>query len=323
MTGFTPAAAHFSACRRILFRSRYRQRETENIVVGTIRQGAQFVEVNGITLHCYVRGSGPILLLPSPGWGPSVDYLMPQPALERHCTVVYFDARHSGKSTGPENPEGYTLDHYVADIEALRVYLDAPQVFVAGHSGGGHQALAYGIEHDAHLLGIISIDAIAAADDVRNREMTKMIDKRWTEPFYRAHPTYIDDAMATMSGGGGSLTIEEILDKTGALYFHDPEKAAGGLANLQFDNDVLRYSQMSGFQSKNLLPELPRISAPTLIIVGDDDFQCDPVSQGARMHAAMPSSTLEIIEDAGHFPWIEQPDAFDAACDKWFATLSA
>ncbi|MEU8656255.1 alpha/beta fold hydrolase [Actinoplanes philippinensis] len=289
--------------------------------MATVPQGEQFIEANGITLHCFVRGSGPILLLPSPGWGPSVDYLMPLPALERHCTVVYFDARHSGKSTGPDNPEEYTLDHFVADIEALRVHLGAPEIFIAGHSGGGHQALAYGIEHNDHLLGIVTIDAIAAADDVRMGEMMKMIDKRRAEPFYRAHPTYIDDAMATMAGGG-SLTIEEILEKTGAFYFHNPELAAGSLANLQFDNDVLRYSQVSGFQSRNLLPDLPRITAPTLIIVGDDDFQCDPVSQGGRMHAALPASRLEIIEDAGHFPWIEQPEAFDAACERWFTALN-
>ncbi|GAA0525659.1 pyrimidine utilization protein D [Paractinoplanes ferrugineus] len=291
--------------------------------MGTLRQGEQFIEVNGIKLHCHVRGDGPVLLLPSPGWGPAVDYLMPQPALERHCTVVYFDARHSGKSSGPENAEGYTLEHFVADLEALRVHLDVPKVFVAGHSGGGHQALAYGLAHGDHLLGIIAVDAIAAADEVRDREMMKMIDKRRSEPFYRAHPTYVDDAMAAMTGAAGPLTIEQILAKTGAFYFHDPELAAAGLANLEFDDAVLEYSRMAGFQSRNLLAELPRITAPTLIIVGDDDFQCDPVSQAARMHAAMPSSTLEVIADAGHFPWVEQPEAFDAVCDKWFGTLDA
>jgi proline iminopeptidase len=321
MTWITPETTHFPLRRRILFSSTAR---TEKNVMGTLRQGEQFIEVNGINLHCYVRGSGPVLLLPSPGWGPSVDYLVPLPALERHCTVVYFDARHSGKSSGPENPEEYTLDHYVADLEALRVHLGAEKIFVAGHSGGGHQALAYAIKHDAHLLGIISVDAIAAQDDVRFGEMMKMIDKRRTEPFYQAHPTYIDEAMATMSGGGETLTIEEILAKTGAFYFHNPELATSGILDkMEFNNEVLKYSQISGFQSKNLLPELGSITAPTLIIVGDDDFQCDPVSQGERMHAAMPSSTLELVADAGHFPFLEQPEAFDAVVEKWFGTLDA
>ena len=286
-------------------------------------EGEHFAEVNGFTLHYHVAGTGPVLLLPSPGWGPSVDYLIPLSVLERHCTVVYFDTRHSGKSTGPESADQYTLEHYVADIEALRVHLGGAKIFLAGHSAGGHQALAYGIDHGEHLLGIIAIYAIAAADDVRMREMLKMIEKRRAEPFYVAHPTYIDEAMAVLSGNGGKpLTIKEVLDKTGAFYFHNPELAADGFAKMEVNDQVLQYSQGSGFQSRNLLPDLPRVSAPTLIIVGDDDFTCDPVSQAMRMHDVLPVSTLAVIEDSGHLPWIEQPAAFDAACEAWFKELA-
>jgi proline iminopeptidase len=286
--------------------------------------GEHFAEVDGFTMHYHIAGHGPVLLLPSPGWGPSIDYLIPLRVLEQHCTVVYFDTRHSGKSSGPERADQYTLEHFVADIEALRVHLGGPKIFVAGHSAGGHQALAYGIEHGEHLLGIIAIDALAAADDVRMREMMKMIEKRRTEPFYQARPTYIDDAMAVMSGNGGKpLTIREVLDKTGAFYFHDPELAADGFAKMQVNDQVLQYSQASGFQSRNLLPDLRTITAPTLIIVGDDDFTCDPVSQAMRMHDELPTSTLAIIENSGHLPWVEQPEAFDAACNAWFKGLTA
>ncbi|MFI1993454.1 alpha/beta fold hydrolase [Actinoplanes sp. NPDC020271] len=30
------------------------------------------------------------------------------------------------------------------------------------------------------------------------------------------------------------------------------------------------------------------------------------------------STTLAIIKDCGHFPWVEQPEAFRAACAAWF-----
>ncbi|MEV4346935.1 alpha/beta hydrolase [Actinoplanes sp. NPDC049596] len=297
--------------------------ESTTGAVTALNEGEHFADVNGVTLRYHVAGTGPVLLLPSPGWGPSVDYLIPLKALERHCTVVYFDARHSGKSTGPESPDQYTLEHFVADIEALRVYLGGPKIFLAGHSAGGHQALAYGIEHSEHLLGLIAIDANAAHDDVRMREMMKMIDKRRTEPFYLAHPTYIDEAMAMMSGNGGKpATIKEVLDKTGAFYFHNPELAADGFASMQVDDQVLQYSQASGFQTRNLLPDLHRVTVPTLVIVGDDDFTTDPVSQAMRMHDVLPDSTLAIIKDSGHLPWFEQPEEFGAAVDAWFDGLA-
>jgi proline iminopeptidase len=285
-----------------------------------LRAGEHYAQVNGLTLHYTVRGSGPVMLVPSPGWGPSVSYLVPLPVLERHCTVVYVDSRHSGRSTGPEQADQYTLAHFVADLEALRVHLGQERVFVAGHSGGGHQALAYGIAHSDHLLGIVAIDALAAADEMRFTAMMQAIEGRRSQPFYRAHPDYIDGALAAMSGADPSLTIQDILDRSGALYFSDPENAA--LPAMEFDDQVLAYGRQSGFQGDDLLPDLGRITAPTLVLVGADDFTCDPASQAERISAAVPSSTLAVVPGAGHFPWIEQPAAFEAACEAWFRQLA-
>ena len=33
---------------------------------------------------------------------------------------------------------------------------------------------------------------------------------------------------------------------------------------------------------------------------------------------AIASSTLVLIKESGHVQWIEQPVAFDAACEQWF-----
>jgi proline iminopeptidase len=285
----------------------------------SLQHGEHFAEINGITIHYYVSGSGPVMLIPSSGWGPSVNFVMPLTALERHCTTVYFDTRHSGKSTGPEDAAQYKLENFVADIDALRVYLGQDKIFVAGHSGGGHQVLAYGIAHSEHLLGIVSIDAIAAADGVRTEEMMRRVAKKQHEPYYLANPAYYANAIALMtSPNRASLTIKEVIDATGGFYFYHPEKAATVFANMEANDKVLKYTQNAGFQTNNLLPELHHISVPTLIIVGEDDFMCDPISQGQRMHENIASSTLVLIQESGHMPWIEQPAAFDAACEQWF-----
>lgn len=280
--------------------------------------GEHFAEINGFTMHYTVRGTGPLLLLPASGWGPAVSYLLPMPVLEQHCTVVYFDTRRSGGSTGPEDPAEYTLEHFVADIDALRMHLGADRVFLAGHSGGGHQALAYGIEHSDHLLGILAIDAIVAADAARSDRMMRRIEERWRQPDPLAAPDSVDDAMRLMRDGaaGRRPTIEQVLDATVAFYFHDPEQAGDVFRAMEFDDAVLGYTETSGFQNRNLLPDLFRITVPTLLVYGGDhDFQ------GARAHAVMPTARLEIIQEAGHLPWIEQPLAFDAAFAAWFESL--
>jgi proline iminopeptidase len=235
---------------------------------------------------------------------------------------VYFDTRHSGRSTGPEDPTQYGLDHLVSDIDALRVHIGADRVFVAGHSGGGHQVLEYGIQHGDHLLGIIAIDAIVAADEVWSAERARRIAAKEHEPFYRANPDYYAGAVAIGRFGDRRPTIAEVFAARGAFYYHDPEKGiAAYAAGMDYDDQLNAYSRASGFQSKNLLPDLHRITVPTLLVYGDDDFQCDPVTQGKRAHDVMPTSRLAVIPEAGHRPWVEQPASFAAACTAWLAEI--
>ncbi|MEC7761173.1 MAG: alpha/beta hydrolase [Pseudomonadota bacterium] len=53
---------------------------------------------------------------------------------------------------------------------------------------------------------------------------------------------------------------------------------------------------------------LSQIECPTLVMVGRQD-QWSPVSRHERMVELLPNARLEIIEDAGHFAPLEQPDA--------------
>ena len=160
----------------------------------TLTAGEHVAEVNGVALHCTVRGAGPVLLFPSPGWGPSVRSYVPMPGFVEHCTVVYFDTRHSGRSSGPEDPTQYTLQHYVDDIDALRerytlvsvqdkgqryntdlleavelgFLLELAQVIVAGalerkESRGGHFREDYpdrdDVNHMRHTMAYRTLDA--------------------------------------------------------------------------------------------------------------------------------------------------------------------
>jgi proline iminopeptidase len=283
--------------------------------------GEHFAAINNINIHYYVSGSGPVLLLPSPGWGPSVDYIKPLLVFEQYFTMVYFDTRHSGQSSGPEDPAQYAIENFVEDIEALRIYLNQSKIFLAGHSGGGHQVLAYGIQHTNRLLGIIAIDAIAAPDATRGEELMKRISEKQYKPFYVANPSSYKIAAEFMTGMGKDKTprtVREIIDIMGGFYFHRPELASVIFRDMEFNDQVFAYTQSTGFQGKNLLSDLHRITVPTLVIAGDDDFICDPVTQATRIHDHIGSSQLVIINDCGHFPWIEQPAAFYSACESWF-----
>ena len=62
------------------------------------------------------------------------------------------------------------------------------------------------------------------------------------------------------------------------------------------------------------------IQAPTLVIVGDDDFIV-PISQARILQQGIPNAEIAIIEDSGHFSYIEKPKDFrDAICQWLFKT---
>ncbi len=62
--------------------------------------------------------------------------------------------------------------------------------------------------------------------------------------------------------------------------------------------------------------ELPRISAPTLVIAGTDDFVCGPAA-AAELMRGIPDAELVMLEGAGHMMFIEQPEAFRTAVEAF------
>lgn len=70
------------------------------------------------------------------------------------------------------------------------------------------------------------------------------------------------------------------------------------------------------WKTYNVVPRLGEIQAPTLILVGRDDFTCPP-SQAERMHKGIPKSELVVFEMSGHFPYAEEPDAFFSTVRRW------
>lgn len=85
----------------------------------------------------------------------------------------------------------------------------------------------------------------------------------------------------------------------------------------QISDKAGEYTDASLFGSEYLFPLLTKIKVPTLIVVGVDDFICDKVSQADRIVKNIPNATEIVINDAGHFSWVEQPIQFFADTEKW------
>jgi len=54
----------------------------------------------------------------------------------------------------------------------------------------------------------------------------------------------------------------------------------------------------------------------SLVLCGRHDALC-PIERHDLMHSLLPNSTLEIVENAGHIPTLEQPEITTAALVRW------
>lgn len=61
---------------------------------------------------------------------------------------------------------------------------------------------------------------------------------------------------------------------------------------------------------------LRRVDVPTLILCGRQDRLC-PVERHEYMAHLIPHAMLEVIENAGHMPTLEQPEQTTAALSRW------
>jgi 3-oxoadipate enol-lactonase len=124
-----------------------------------------------------------------------------------------------------------------------------------------------------------------------------------------AEPAAALEKAAALAGAvWDETTVEPIVR---GFFLNPPEEAE--LA--RFRSVALAASQHAAVEaarsnaSNDTLAQLAAIRVPTLIVQGRYDRARTP-EHGARMQACIEGAALAIVEDAGHTPQLEQPDAF-------------
>ena len=266
------------------------------------------VSVNGTELFYRSLGTGRPLLLMHGGLGMDHSYFHPWlDPLADVFELVSYDHRCNGRSGRPPI-DTLTFPQLCADAAALASALGFAQTAVLGHSSGGFIALEYALRYPGRVSHLILVGTAAAFDygaQIAENALRKGATRQMLEIF--AGPPPADDAATKRA-------FETLMP----LYFHtwDPELAGHALGGVRWDANAYASNERL-FATYNALPHLAELRMPVLIVTGDDDFICPP-SQAARMHAQLSDSTLEIMAECGHFPFVEQPEAFRALVRDWW-----
>jgi len=275
-----------------------------------------YAQVNNTTLYYHVRGQGIPMLMMHGGLGLDHTYFLPWfDPLCAQMEIVYYDHRSNGRSERPQDMGGLSHDTWVEDADALRAHLGFEQIILFGHSYGGALAMEYALKYRDRLAGLVLCCTAPVFDYID--VILENAKARGTAEQLRA----LD---AVLSG-----TIQEDAEWRKMwmtylpLYFKEYDPAVGAAMDRKtvYSASVQKHVNEHCLPFFNALDHLRKIDTPTLVISGREDWITPPAQAGERIHARLPNSEWVVLEESGHFPFIEETGPFMKLIADWTAGL--
>ncbi len=260
--------------------------------------------LHGHRVSYRTAGKGPVILLIHGITGDSRQWNQIIPQLADRYTVLAPDLLGHGQSAKPRGD--YSLGAYAVSLRDLLIVLGHRRATVVGHSLGGGIAMQFSYEYPVFCERLVLVDSGGLGPEVH--------------PLLRA---------ATLPGAELVLpliahsrlhvvgeAIGQALGRLGLELGHDLAEMTRGYASLSdaearraFLHTVRAVIDLAG-QRVNATDRLYLAQMiPALIVWGRRD-PLIPVEHAAVAHRGIPGSRLEIFDDAGHFPQLEQPVRF-------------
>jgi proline iminopeptidase len=272
----------------------------------------QRMPVRDTELFFSSTGTGTPVLVMHGGLGIDHTYFRPWlDPLGDVAELTFYDHRGNGRSARPPLDD---VDHatWVADADALREQLGHEQVVLLGHSYGGFLALRYALAHPGRV-GALVLVSTAATMQHWDRIHQNLEDRRATPAQRRAfedRPFADDQDMLS--------TLQALLP----LYFHRPDPSL--MATLGESLQVSAAACTAGgrcMADYDVRADLARIDVPTLVLAGRHDFLLPPDITAEPLAAGVPDAELVVFENSGHFPFLEENDAFLRVVRRFLGSL--
>ncbi len=203
--------------------------------------------------------------------------------------IEYFKATH--KVVIPILPlydlpvDQTSVGGFVDYVERFVAYRGYDKVMVLGNSLGGHIALIYTLQNPDKVNAVILTGSSGLFESAMGDSYPKRGDY-------------------------------DYIKKKAEVTFYDPKHASKELVDELFDivndrNKVIRVlATAKSAIRQNLAEEVGKITAPTLLIWGNNDTITPPFV-GEEFHKLLPNSKLLFIDKCGHAPMMEQPEEFN------------
>jgi pimeloyl-ACP methyl ester carboxylesterase len=218
----------------------------------------------------------------------------------RYYRCVAFNARGYPPSDVPQDPEKYSQALARDDIRSVLDHLRIDKAHVCGLSMGGFAALHFGISYGERALSLVvggcgygaepakrdqfRAETNAAAEQIEKQGMPEVAKR------YSLGPTRVQfqnkdprgwqefaDQLAGNSTRGAALTMRGVQKRRPSLF--------------------------------DLVDRMKTITAPTLVMTGDEDWPC--LEPALLMKRTISTAGLVVMPNTGHTINLEEPGAFN------------
>jgi len=230
------------------------------------------VERHGVRLHYADRGSGPAMLLHTGGGGDSRTWeLAGYTEVLRGYRHLLLDHRGHGRSDEPVGLAAHAIDEYVADVIAVLDHASVDRAVLLGYSSGADVLYRTAAAHPDRCLAVVGIGAIPTPFDEPGPSLERAADVR-------------------------QVGMRALMEGVSA---QESEPAPGWLIDnlAQTPADMFAHMLEAWADTPSVLADFPAITAPTLLICGENEVADGDV---ARVLALLAAGAAVVMPGFGH-----------------------
>lgn len=272
-------------------------------------------EVNGANLWYRITGDGePVVQIHGAGFG-HFNFDPATPVLAEHFKVVDYDMRGYGQSDRPV--QHYDMEVWADDLAGLMDALEIDAAHVHGTSMGGMIAIVFAGKYPERTISVV-INCAAA----KLGRTGRLIFKNWID-LVRLDPA-----------GPGSRILAELIawQALSKRFLETPE----GVAAIDAIQEILRESNRievfttacQAMCDMDLTGWLPKITAPALVLGGDEDVMT-PWDQGPAgagqeaIYQGIPNAEKVVLRGSNHSTIFDNTEEHNRAVIAFFKRHSA
>jgi pimeloyl-ACP methyl ester carboxylesterase len=219
------------------------------------------------------------------------------------CRVIAYDRRGFGRSDKPA--DGFDYDTLADDLAGLIHDKALTNVSLVGFSmGGGEVARYIGNYGEANLHSVVFAAAVPPylmkSDDNPRGPLTAEKARELEAALRADRDAFFDGFTKDFFSANGTLMVSE-------------EERQDALALCKQSDPTAALGCMKAWATTDFRADLPRITVPTLVLHGDADATVPFEGSGARTHAMVKGSALQVIPGGPHGVNVSHAGEFNAA----------